>query len=168
MMDVITGPTKQRKMMKIREKKAFQDYILTPNEEAAIDYILTKISVFFNHDPNIVNLWLRSTNPLLGSMTPLEMMFNGRLGKLKFFVDNQLSQNMLPDPICEFEDYPTIPLEQILQKFYDREINIRLSCFFDTKWNLEIGDEINGIIQCYEYLDLKEVCFQMEKYLLEN
>lgn len=40
-------------------------------------------------------------------------------------------------------------MEHELKKIYDSEINIEISCFWDSGWQVRIGDSING----YKYPD---------------
>lgn len=35
-------------------------------------------------------------------------------------------------------------LKTILETYYAREQNVRLSSFFDAGWAVKIGDEVNG------------------------
>ena len=47
---------------------------------------------FFEGDEHKAKLWMRSRNPLLGGMTPREMV-ELKPGKLIRFVEQQLSEN---------------------------------------------------------------------------
>lgn len=44
--------------------------------------------------------WFRTPNPLLGGISPNEMIINGRARKLKKFILNQLEENHGDQTVC--------------------------------------------------------------------
>lgn len=48
---------------------------------------------FFGNDPKKIELWLDTKNPLLGGLSPMEMVHVGREEKLLEFVKTSLAEN---------------------------------------------------------------------------
>lgn len=44
-------------------------------------------------DESKVELWLQTSNPLLGNQVPLQMLYIGRGGKLIKFITSQMEEN---------------------------------------------------------------------------
>lgn len=57
-----------------------------------------------------------------------------------------------------------LSLEQILERYYATEQYMELSSFFDTKWEVKLGDGINDYSDCEICLTLPEV----KTWLLER
>lgn len=55
--------------------------------------INTLVNSFFK-DPQKTLTWMNSENPLLGGLSPIEMILIGRTEKLKKFIKNQLEGNI--------------------------------------------------------------------------
>jgi uncharacterized protein (DUF2384 family) len=53
---------------------------------------LNLVAQFFGDEQKTV-LWLKTPNPLLGDMTPRDMIRIGRFKKLRRFIQNALSEN---------------------------------------------------------------------------
>lgn len=51
------------------------------------------IGKFFGEQKGKVNIWMESRNPLLGMLTPLQMIQYGRGERLLEFVRNSLEEN---------------------------------------------------------------------------
>lgn len=51
---------------------------------------------FFEHDRKKARLWFRTANPLLGDISPRDMVRIGRAWKLARFIRNQIAENYLP------------------------------------------------------------------------
>lgn len=51
-----------------------------------------RISAFFNDDEKSA-LWMETKNPLLGNVSPIDMMVMGRHQKLMDFINNSLEGN---------------------------------------------------------------------------
>lgn len=54
-------------------------------------------------------------------------------------------------------------LKAILQKYYDSEQNIEITCFWDAGWSLGIGDPANG----YKFEGDFDTLDEVEDYLVE-
>jgi len=63
--------------------------------------ILRGLCDFFDYDIGNINLWLSSKNPLLGNVSPRQMIKFGRHEKLLEIVKYQLSQNRKPQESAE-------------------------------------------------------------------
>ena len=59
-------------------------------------------------------------------------------------------------------------IEQILQKFYDAEINVSISSFWDAKFTVKIGDEINGFRAEEDYVEIEDIPACLERLLEET
>lgn len=59
----------------------------------AIDEIYDHVEDFFSNDRGKVKGWFNTPNPLLGNITPNEMMKLGRIEKLLDFVRTQVAEN---------------------------------------------------------------------------
>jgi antitoxin Xre/MbcA/ParS-like protein len=57
---------------------------------------VAKLLLGFFGDPGKVSLWMSSPNPLLGNVSPEDMIRIGREEKLLRFVENQLRENEAP------------------------------------------------------------------------
>lgn len=53
-----------------------------------------KIKNHFNGDTKKAWLWFKTINPALGGITPLEMIKQGRVEKLKKFIDSRLEDHL--------------------------------------------------------------------------
>lgn len=56
--------------------------------------VLQLVAQFFEGDKNKTVLWFRIPNPLLGNITPRDMIRFGRFKKLLKFIQNALSENL--------------------------------------------------------------------------
>ena len=52
----------------------------------------------FFKDTGTTERWMRTENPLLGGVSPYQMLKWGRGEKLLTFIKNQLAENRLPEP----------------------------------------------------------------------
>lgn len=50
------------------------------------------VNTFFKDDER-TKLWMKTPNPLLGKLSPNDLMSLGREKKLRLFVENQLNEN---------------------------------------------------------------------------
>jgi hypothetical protein len=57
------------------------------------DKAFALVKGFFGGDSEKALLWMRTSNPLLGGVTPREMIVAGRSAKLLKFVEEALSEN---------------------------------------------------------------------------
>ena len=51
------------------------------------------IGEYFNNDMKKAALWLETKNPLLGNVTPMEMIASGQNKKLLKFIETTLKEN---------------------------------------------------------------------------
>lgn len=51
------------------------------------------IETFFNGDGNKTNLWFKVRNPALGNVSPMFMIYCGRIDKLLDFIEGSLAGN---------------------------------------------------------------------------
>lgn len=58
-----------------------------------MDEIKYKVYLYFNCDSNKTREWFEFNNPLLGGLSPNEMIKMGNIKKLEKFIDNQLESN---------------------------------------------------------------------------
>ena len=65
--------------------------------------VFAKVFDHFEHDLEKTKLWFESPNPLLGNVSPNEMIKLGRVYKLAMFIDDSLAMN-LPDNEHNEED----------------------------------------------------------------
>lgn len=59
-------------------------------------------------------------------------------------------------------------LEEIMAMYYKAEQNIKISCFWDGGWHVEIGDDINGYKDNSDILSIKEAKEFLLKWYEEN
>lgn len=52
------------------------------------------VKKFFNGDEGKTRLWFITRNPLAGNLTPMFMIYSGRIDKLLNFIECQLQGNM--------------------------------------------------------------------------
>lgn len=55
--------------------------------------IASKVGEFFDGNPELTALWLRTPNPMLGGMTPRDMVRFGRYKKLLSIITQALEEN---------------------------------------------------------------------------
>ena len=58
--------------------------------------VLALVAEHFNGDPQKTELWFRIPNPLLGNISPRDMIRFGRFKKLLKFIQNAVSENKPP------------------------------------------------------------------------
>ncbi len=51
------------------------------------------VNSFFQNEQK-TTLWMNTKNPLLGDMSPNDMVFAGRTDKLQSFIESQLAENL--------------------------------------------------------------------------
>lgn len=64
-------------------------------EDAIIQGCFEAVLGFFENNYKKTLLWFSNKNPLLGNVSPIEMLKNGRVEKLCNFIHNQISENTL-------------------------------------------------------------------------
>ena len=77
-----------------------------PAKKATADDVILDLLRFFKNDVSKVASWLASENPMLGGITPIDMIVQGRTAKLAKFVRHQLEENNPPelDPMKVIEE----------------------------------------------------------------
>jgi hypothetical protein len=66
---------------------------MTDSDMAAYNLILRDVIKFFEDDWDKASLWLRSSNPGLGHISPNDLVRLGRIHKLAQFVRNAMAAN---------------------------------------------------------------------------
>jgi hypothetical protein len=56
----------------------------------------TQVTEFFSGDAQKCQLWFAAKNPMLGGVSPLQMIRMGRLDRLGLFIDEAISANAAP------------------------------------------------------------------------
>lgn len=64
-------------------------------DQLAVLKIAHLIGNFFRDEPHKVSIWMKTVNPLLGDITPIDMINNGRVQKLLKFVETQIAENKM-------------------------------------------------------------------------
>lgn len=59
-------------------------------------------------------------------------------------------------------------LQNTMQRFYDYEQNISITCFYDGGWDVKIGDEMNGYKASANLNTLDEVEAYLANYYWKN
>lgn len=60
-------------------------------------------------------------------------------------------------------------MEKELQKMYDSEINVQISCFWDGGWSVKIGDPVNGFHRPkWDSCELNEVIPALQELIREH
>lgn len=63
----------------------------------ARDKLSAIVLKFFNGDTSKMNLWYDTRNPLLGGVSPINMIQAGRYDKLLKWAKEQIAENRKPD-----------------------------------------------------------------------
>jgi len=63
------------------------------SEKEQIQYIYSEVVSYFDGDLVKVNLWFNSSNSMLGEVSPLEMIYFGKTGKVYSFILNNKNGN---------------------------------------------------------------------------
>lgn len=71
------------------------DNKLSKEQNEQLTVILDLVDVYFKYDRERSLLWVNSTNPLLGMVTPIFMIETGRYLRLRKFVVNSIKQNIM-------------------------------------------------------------------------
>ena len=58
--------------------------------------VVDLLRIFFDRDPKKIHAWLNSKNPMLGDISPMQMIHLGREKKLLEFVRSALAENERP------------------------------------------------------------------------
>lgn len=64
--------------------------------KSAVAYCYGKVLEFFKGDQTKTELWFKTSNPLLGNVSPIDMVRLGRFAKLVHFVETSLAENEAP------------------------------------------------------------------------
>lgn len=59
-------------------------------------------------------------------------------------------------------------MEKELQKIYDSEINFEISCFWDSRFKVRLGDPYNGWIDEDVFVSLDEVVGVLREMIFEH
>jgi len=54
--------------------------------------LFQKVKDHMDWDDDKTNVWFATKNPLLGEVSPMDMMIMGRVGKLEKFIDNLVEE----------------------------------------------------------------------------
>jgi uncharacterized protein (DUF2384 family) len=65
----------------------------TEDEREQVSRIVDMVSLFFHDEPWKTTAWLDAPNPLLGNVSPRDMVLWGRVDRLEQFVRNAMDEN---------------------------------------------------------------------------